>query len=70
MKTGLFWLCLLGIFAAGMIPRFTMKALTEYFMPNDIQISRELEKFGNFNDFTGTEISMSTFSETHPGFIR
>ncbi|CAL9103689.1 unnamed protein product [Musa acuminata var. zebrina] len=70
MKTGLFWLCLLGIFAAGMIPRFTMKALTEYFMPNDIQISRELEKSGNFNDFTGTEISMSTFSETHPGFIR
>ncbi|URE01836.1 E1-E2 ATPase [Musa troglodytarum] len=70
MKTGLFWLCLLGIFAAGMIPRFTMKALAEYFMLNDIQISRELEKFGNFNDFTGTEISMSTFSQTHPGFIR
>ncbi|WOL16355.1 phospholipid-transporting ATPase 1 [Canna indica] len=64
MGTPLFWLCLLGIFAAGMIPYFATKALTEYFMPSDIQISRELENFGNCNESSNTEIPMSTFSQT------
>ncbi|KAG6485109.1 hypothetical protein ZIOFF_053638 [Zingiber officinale] len=49
MRTGLFWLCLLGVLVAGMLPRFVMKALIQHFMPNDIQIARELEKFRNVN---------------------
>lgn len=63
MGTGLFWLLLLGITVAGMVPRFAMKAFTEYFMPSDIQIARELEKFGNLNEATASEIPMSTFSQ-------
>ncbi|CAL9044063.1 phospholipid-transporting ATPase 1-like [Musa acuminata AAA Group] len=63
MGTGLFWLCLLGIIVAGMVPRFTAKALTEYFMPGDIQIARELEKFQDVNAATTSEISMSTLSQ-------
>ncbi|XP_009391641.2 phospholipid-transporting ATPase 1 [Musa acuminata AAA Group] len=63
MGTGLFWLCLLGIIIAGMLPRFTTKALTEYFMPNDIQIARELEKYQNINAATTSEIPMSTLSQ-------
>lgn len=63
MGTGLFWLLLLGITVAGMVPRFAMKAFTEYFMPSDIQIARELEKFGNLNEATASEIPMNTFSQ-------
>ncbi|WOK95908.1 phospholipid-transporting ATPase 1 [Canna indica] len=63
MRTGLFWLCLLGIVVAGMLPRFIMKALTEYFMPSDIQIARELEKLQRLNATATTEIPMSTFSQ-------
>ncbi|XP_026658040.1 phospholipid-transporting ATPase 1 isoform X3 [Phoenix dactylifera] len=69
MGTGLFWLLLLGITVAGMVPRFAMKAFTEYFMPSDIQIARELEKFGNLNEATASEIPMSTFSQPQQGFI-
>ncbi|KAG6533800.1 hypothetical protein ZIOFF_007678 [Zingiber officinale] len=36
MRVGLFWLCLLGVLVAGMLPRFIMKALIQHFMPNDI----------------------------------
>ncbi|KAG6494083.1 hypothetical protein ZIOFF_049102 [Zingiber officinale] len=43
MRTGLFWLCLLGVLVAGMLPHFVMKALIQHFMPTDIQIARELE---------------------------
>lgn len=63
MGTGLFWLCLLGIIVAGMVPRFATKALTEYFLPSDVQIARELEKFQNLNASTILEIPMSTFSD-------
>lgn len=50
MGTWVFWFCLLAILIAGMIPRFVTKAFTEFFLPNDIQIARELEKFGNINE--------------------
>ncbi|WOL06809.1 hypothetical protein Cni_G15543 [Canna indica] len=63
MGTGLFWLCLLGIIVAAMVPRFATKALREYFMPSDIQIARELEKFQSSNAATTSEIPMSTFSQ-------
>ncbi|XP_072996972.1 phospholipid-transporting ATPase 1 [Typha latifolia] len=63
MGTGLFWLCLLSIMVVGMIPHFATKAFTEYVMPSDIQIARELEKFGNVNGTTPTNIPMRTFSQ-------
>ncbi|KAG6537024.1 hypothetical protein ZIOFF_002102 [Zingiber officinale] len=43
MRIGLFWLCLLGVLVAGMLPRFIMKALIHHFVHNDIQIAKELE---------------------------
>ncbi|KAG1338873.1 phospholipid-transporting ATPase 1 [Cocos nucifera] len=67
MGTGLFWLLLLGIAVAGMVPRFAMKAFTEYFFPSDIQIAREQEKFGNLDEAAASEIPMSTFSQPHQG---
>ncbi|XP_042470971.1 phospholipid-transporting ATPase 1-like [Zingiber officinale] len=45
MGTGLFWLCLLGITVAGMLPHFSAKVLKEYLMPSDVQIVREMDKF-------------------------
>ncbi|KAG6527779.1 hypothetical protein ZIOFF_009908 [Zingiber officinale] len=40
MRTGLFWLCLLGVLVAGMLPHFVMKALIQHFMPIMILIVR------------------------------
>ncbi|KMZ65496.1 ATPase [Zostera marina] len=54
MGTGMFWLNLVGIVVAGLIPRFIVKTIVEYFWPDDIQIAREYEKFGN-----STEIEMT-----------
>ncbi|QHO31957.1 hypothetical protein HN51_020077 [Arachis hypogaea] len=45
--TGLFWLCLLGILIAALLPRFAVKYIYQYYYPSDIQISREAEKFAN-----------------------
>ncbi|XP_059652856.1 phospholipid-transporting ATPase 1 [Cornus florida] len=59
VRTGLFWLCLLGIPVAAMIPRFVVKALVQYYRPSDVQIAREAEKFGNFRNFEGAEIEMN-----------
>lgn len=65
MGTAAFWFCLLGVIITSMIPRIAMKTITEYFMPSDIQIARELEKFGSVNEATASEIPMSTFSNSH-----
>ncbi|PKA58527.1 Phospholipid-transporting ATPase 1 [Apostasia shenzhenica] len=62
METWVFWFCLAGIIIAGMLPRFATKALTEFFVPSDIQIARELEKFGGVNHTRDSEVVMSTFS--------
>lgn len=48
-----------------MVPRLATKAITEYFNPSDIQVARELEKFGSVNEATASEIPMSTFSNSH-----
>ncbi|KAG6513277.1 phospholipid-transporting ATPase 1-like [Zingiber officinale] len=61
MGTGLFWLCLLGVIVAGMLPHFSVKALKEYLMPSDIQIAREMDKFRRMNAAT-MEIQMNRFS--------
>ncbi|CAI0407542.1 unnamed protein product [Linum tenue] len=43
-KTGLFWLCLLGVVVAALIPRFVVKVLYQHCSPCDIQIAKEAEK--------------------------
>ncbi|KAK9282793.1 hypothetical protein L1049_011014 [Liquidambar formosana] len=58
-KTRLFWLCLLGILIAGLIPRFVVKFLNQYYNPRDIHIAREAEKFGNLRELGGAEIEMN-----------
>ncbi|KAF1885381.1 hypothetical protein Lal_00029270 [Lupinus albus] len=45
--TGLFWLCLVGTVITALLPRFVVKYVYQYYFPNDIQISREAENFGN-----------------------
>lgn len=64
MGTAVFWSCLLGVIITSMIPRLAAKAITEYFMPSDIQIAREMEKFDTVNEATALEIPMSTFSNS------
>jgi phospholipid-transporting ATPase len=62
MGTGLFWLLLLIIVVAAMVPHFVVKALSEHFRPSDIQIAREMEKFMNVNQVNRSEIPMEGFS--------
>jgi len=64
MGTAVFWFCLLGVIVTAMVPRLALKAITEYIAPSDIQIARELEKFGSVNEATVSEIPMSTFSNS------
>ncbi|KAG0447676.1 hypothetical protein HPP92_028203 [Vanilla planifolia] len=45
MGTWVFWFCLAAILVVGMVPRFTVKALAEFFRPNDIQIARGSRSF-------------------------
>lgn len=58
-RTGLFWLCLLGIPIGALIPRFVVKIFVQYYGADDIQIAREAEKFGGFREFGGGEIEMN-----------
>ncbi|XP_066393576.1 phospholipid-transporting ATPase 1-like isoform X5 [Miscanthus floridulus] len=62
MGTGLFWALLLAVTVVGMIPHFAAKAFSEYFIPSDIQIAREMEKSQDFHDVTHPEVQMSTVS--------
>ncbi|KAF7022367.1 hypothetical protein CFC21_035151 [Triticum aestivum] len=62
MGQGLFWLLLLIIVVTAMIPHFAIKAFTEHFVPSDIQIGREIEKFEALNQVNRSEIPMRTFS--------
>ncbi|KAL3581204.1 hypothetical protein D5086_015536 [Populus alba] len=59
-KTELFWLCLLAIVLAALIPRYVVKLLYQYYSPCDIQIAREAEKFGSPRESRNTKI------ETNP----
>ncbi|XP_019418812.1 PREDICTED: phospholipid-transporting ATPase 1-like [Lupinus angustifolius] len=62
--TGLFWLCLLGIVIAALLPRFTVKFIYQYYFPTDIQISREAEKIGFQRDAEdGGQIEMFPISD-------
>ncbi|XP_023750034.1 phospholipid-transporting ATPase 1 [Lactuca sativa] len=57
---GSFWICLLGIQIAAIVPRFGIKMFMQHCNPSDIQIAREAEKFGNLIESTNQEIEMNT----------
>ncbi|WJX87421.1 Alanine--tRNA ligase, variant 2 [Trifolium repens] len=56
--TALFWLCLLGILIAALLPRFVVKFVYQYYSPDDIQISREVEKARNLRINGDAQIEM------------
>lgn len=58
-KTGTFWLCLLAIVIAGIIPRFVVKFIYQYYCPSDVQIVREVEKFGDPRELGAVQIEMN-----------
>ncbi|TYI62242.1 hypothetical protein E1A91_D10G231300v1 [Gossypium mustelinum] len=62
-KTGLFWLCLLAIVVAALIPRFVVKALYQLYAPCDVQIAREAEKFRTLCESGAVEIEMNSILE-------
>lgn len=64
MGTGLFWALLLAVIVVGMIPHFAAKAIREHFIPNDIQIAREMEKLKHSHELTHPEVQMSTFAQS------
>ncbi|KAK7283961.1 hypothetical protein RIF29_13711 [Crotalaria pallida] len=64
--TGLFWLCLLGTVITALVPRFVVKYIYQYYFPNDIQISREAEKYENSRVNVGGQIEMHPISGAPP----
>uniref|UniRef100_A0A0D9VTJ5 Phospholipid-transporting ATPase n=1 Tax=Leersia perrieri TaxID=77586 RepID=A0A0D9VTJ5_9ORYZ len=62
MGTGLFWALLLAVIVVGMVPHFVAKAIREHFLPNDIQIAREMEKSQDSHDVTHPEVQMNTMA--------
>ncbi|CAL0303621.1 unnamed protein product [Lupinus luteus] len=61
--TGLFWLCLLGTVVTALLPRFVVKYVYQYYFPNNIQISREVEKYGDTRANGGGQIEMHSTSD-------
>ncbi|XP_022765620.1 phospholipid-transporting ATPase 1-like isoform X2 [Durio zibethinus] len=59
VKTGKFWLCLLAIIVAALIPRFVVKVLYQLYTPCDVQIAREAEKFRTLSESAAVEIEMN-----------
>uniref|UniRef100_A0A7N0T324 Phospholipid-transporting ATPase n=1 Tax=Kalanchoe fedtschenkoi TaxID=63787 RepID=A0A7N0T324_KALFE len=64
-ETAAFWLCLLGIIIAALLPRFVVKILWQHLNPSDIQIAREGEKFGRLRESESAEIRLNTISSHH-----
>ncbi|KAG6760547.1 hypothetical protein POTOM_037070 [Populus tomentosa] len=60
-----FWVCLLGIIIAALLPRFVVKVLYQHFTPDDLQIAREVEKFGHQRDIA-VEVEMNPIMEPPP----
>ena len=57
--SALFWLCLLGITVAALLPRFIVKVFSQYYRPDDILIAREADKFGNLTALRNGEIELN-----------
>jgi phospholipid-transporting ATPase len=49
---------LLGILIAALLPRFVVKFVYQYYSPDDIQISREVEKARNLRINGDAQIEM------------
>ncbi|XP_027343914.1 phospholipid-transporting ATPase 1-like [Abrus precatorius] len=64
--TGLFWLLLLGIVIAALLPRLVVKFVHQYYFPNDIQICREAEKVGYERLVESGQIEMLPISNNLP----
>ncbi|KAH7536827.1 hypothetical protein FEM48_Zijuj03G0027700 [Ziziphus jujuba var. spinosa] len=64
-STRLFWLCLLAIIIAAILPRFVVKFLYQNYSPCDVQIAREFEKFGNPRESANVQIEMNPILD-HP----
>ncbi|XP_020226663.1 phospholipid-transporting ATPase 1 isoform X2 [Cajanus cajan] len=64
--TGLFWLLLLGIVIAALLPRLVVKFVYQYYFPNDIQICREAEKIGYERVVESGQIEMLPISDNPP----
>ncbi|KAI3747452.1 hypothetical protein L6452_09909 [Arctium lappa] len=56
---GMFWICLIGIVVASLIPRFVVKLLVQHYRPSDVQIAGEAEKFGAIIESRSAEIEMN-----------
>ncbi|OVA06770.1 Cation-transporting P-type ATPase [Macleaya cordata] len=69
-KTGVFWLCMLAILIAALVPRFVVKVFNQYVIPSDIQIAREAEKFTSRREFAEVEVEMSRISDPPREMIR
>ena len=56
---GMFWICLIGIVVASLIPRFVVKTLVQHYKPSDVQIAGEAEKFEGIMESRNAEIEMN-----------
>lgn len=63
VQTATFWLCLLAIVIASLVPRFVVKCLYQCFFPYDVLIAREAEKLGNLGQFAALEIEMNPIQD-------
>ncbi|KAJ6428710.1 hypothetical protein OIU84_020393 [Salix udensis] len=62
MGQGSFWVCLLGIIIAALLPRFVVKVMYQHFTPDDIQIAREAETLGSLRGIA-VEVEMNPIME-------
>ncbi|KAJ3676612.1 hypothetical protein LUZ60_004024 [Juncus effusus] len=64
MGSGVFWALLIFITVVALLPHFVCKVFGEYFLPDDIQIAREMEKFkGNLVRNSRSEVQMRMFEQ-------
>lgn len=63
--SGVFWLCILGILIAALVPRYSVKVLYHYISPSDVMLAREAEKVGSSRDFRVLEVEMNPISDLH-----
>lgn len=60
-------MCLLGVTVGGLLPRFIFKVFAQYCLHNDVQIAREAEKFGHFQD---SQIEMNHIVSPSPSRLK
>lgn len=65
----LFWACLFAILVTAMIPRFVITVFNQYFWPSDVQISKEMEKYGSSSE-TARSVEMIPVSSSPPAMMR